>query len=202
MDYIITSLKTYNNYISRYNTNNLSKKLKLHVSNIPNDLKINEIFNNELNLIEDIDFNIEKYKNFKYSDENNYIYYFELKNIKYRLDFVIIKEINENLTNKRLHNKKFISISFSLKESGIENYDIPTRLNNQYDVMNYIIFLINDFKNKINNDYIFMFGDPNDDRKVNIYKFIIKQCFSDYEIIKDYTSGFSNSNIGYYLCKN
>ena len=23
-----------------------------------------------------------------------------------------------------------------------------------------------------------------------------------HEIIKDYTSGFSNSNIGYYLCKN
>ena len=37
--------------------------------------------------------------------------------------------------------------------------------------------------------------------KVNIYEFIVKQCFANYKIKKDYTSGFPNTKIGYYLIK-
>lgn len=199
MRYIQTTLKTYNDYITENNTDILSSKLKLHVSSTPKYLKINEIFDKKLNLIENVDFYINEYKHPKYKDEKNYIYYFTLKNVDYRLDFVIIREDDKNLKHNKLHNKKFISISFSLKNATDDNYDTPTELNNQYEVMNYIVYLVNDFKNKIKDDYIFMFGDPKDIRKFNIYEFINKQCFPDYRILKDYTSEFNNTNIGYYL---
>ena len=201
MKYIQTTLKTYNDFFNENNTNLLSKKLKLHVTKIPKYLKLDEIFDTDLNLVENVDFEVIEYPHQKYN-EKNYIYYFKLKDVDYRIDFVIIKEDNEKLKNKKLHDKKFISISFSLKSTNEDDYDIPTELNNQYQVMNYIIYLVNHFKlNKIKSNYIFMFGDPIDTRKVNIYEFIVKQCFPDYKIKKDYTSGFPNTKIGYYLIK-
>jgi hypothetical protein len=199
MKYIQTTLKTYNDFVFENNTDLLSNKLKLHISKTPKYLKINEIFDKKLNLIENIDFNVVEYDHPEYKDEKNYIYYFTLKDVEYRLDFVILKEDNKNLKHRELYDKKFISISFSLKNRTDDDYDIPTELHNQYETMNYIIYLVNNFKNKIGEDYIFMFGDPNDNRKFNIYEFIIKQCFSDYKILKDYTNGFYNTNIGYYL---
>jgi hypothetical protein len=58
------------------------------------------------------------------------------------------------------------------------------------------------------NNYIFMFGKPNDN-KINMYEYFIKICFPDYKLIKDYTypgkcllfncSGFKFTNVGYYL---
>lgn len=200
MKYIQTTLETYNYFLDKNKTNFLSKKLKLHVSKIPKYLRLDEIFDSKFDLIENVDFEISEYQHDIY-DEKNYIYFFRLKNIDYRLDFVVIKEDNNKLNNVELLDKKFISISFSLKSSTDYNYDVPTELNNQYETMNYIIYLVNHFKSKIGDEYIFMFGDPIDNRKINIYEFIIKKCFLDYKIEKDYTSGFSNTDIGFYLIK-
>jgi hypothetical protein len=199
MKYIQTTLKTYDDFVLENNTDVLSKKLKLHVSKMPKYLKIDEIFDSNFKLVENVDFYITEYNHFKYKEEKNYIYSFTIKDIDYRLDFIVLRENNNNLKNAELYDKNFISISFSLKNRKSEDYDIPTELNNQYEVMNYIIYLINNFKDKINEDYIFMFGDPKDNRKFNIYEFIVKQCFPNYKIIKDYSSGFTNTNIGFYL---
>jgi len=45
-----------------------------------------------------------------------------------------------------------------------------------------------------------MFGKPSDD-KIRMYEYFIKICFPDYKLVIDYTSGFPNTNIGYYLIK-
>jgi hypothetical protein len=45
-----------------------------------------------------------------------------------------------------------------------------------------------------------MFGKPSDD-KIRMYEYFIKISFPDYKLVIDYTSGFSNTNIGYYLIK-
>jgi hypothetical protein len=200
LKYLKTSLRTYNLFVSENNTDKLSKNLKLHTTVLSKFLKIDEVFDKNINLIEDKDFYIKKYKHEIYN-EYNYIYTFKIKNVDYRLDFVILKE-EKKIINKKLKNKKFVSVSFSLKNINDVDYDTPTKLNNQYGVLNYIIWLVNHFKNKINENYIFMFGNPKDDRKFNIYEYIILKCFKDYEIIKDYTSEFYNTNVGYYLIKN
>lgn len=200
MKYILTTIETYNDFLKENKTDKLSKYYKLYVPIIHNNIELNEIFDSNFNLIEGKDFLIEKY--FSKNKFTNYIYYFDIDNISYRLDFVFFKN-NIKEKNKDLHNKIFISISFGLKESKKETYDIPTNLDKQYKILNYIIFLIKHFKMKINEDiHVFMFGDSKDDRKIDIYQYILYKCFKDYKIIKDITTAFSNTNNGYYLLKN
>ena len=199
MKYFKTSLKTYDLFVSKNNTDKLSKNLKLHTTITPRFLNLNELFDKKLNLIENKDFFIEKYKHTLYDNEYNYVYTFKIKNVNYRLDFVVLKE--PNIKNEELKNKNFISVSFSLKNVKDVDYDTPTKLDNQYDVLNYVIWIVNYFKNK-NKNYIFMFGDPKDDRKFNIYEYIILKCFENYKIVKDYTSNFNNTNVGFYLIQN
>jgi hypothetical protein len=202
MIYYKTTLFTYNEFIKENNTNRLSKSEKLDnsigVVNFMNINKVNEIFDSKLDKLE---YNEEKYKHSKYTNEENIIYYFKSKsNIEYRLDLVILMEENSSLKDVRLHDKKFISVSFSVANSNDENYDTPTNLNELYDVMSRIRYLIELNEYKINNGYVFMFCKPSAN-KIRMYEYFIKYCFPDYKLIIDYTSGFTNTTIGYYLIK-
>jgi hypothetical protein len=160
-------------------------------------MKINEIFDTEY---DNVDYKISKYPHPEYKNEFNYVYHFTSKNgNSYRLDFVTLMENNQNLVNTFLHDKKFISVGYSLSDSTDKNYDDLTDLKEQYDLLNRIKFLINEFKKNIDeNIYIFMFGKPSD-KKYTMYKYILEKCFHNYKIIKDYTSGFDNITIGFYL---
>ena len=111
-------------------------------------------------------------------------------------------EDNSKLKNTILHNKILLSISFSLADTGDDDYDDSTYLNEQFDILNRVKFLVDDFIKKYYNykKEIFMFGKP-EDRRYNTYKYIISKCFKDYKLIKDYTSYFE-SKIGFYLIKN
>jgi hypothetical protein len=202
MIYYKTTLYTYNEFLKENKTNRISKNEKIEfVSGLPKFLKIekiDEIFDSKLS---ELEFKESKYKHDAYQGEENIIYYFKSKtDIEYRLDLVILIEKNTSLKDVRLHNKKFISVSFSLANSNNLNYDTPTNLNELYDVMSRIRYLIelNEYKTKDN--YVFMFGKPSDD-KIRMYEYFIKICFPDYKLVIDYTSGFPNINIGYYLIK-
>jgi len=202
MIYYKTTLYTYNEFLKENKTNRISKNEKIEfVSGLPKFLKIekiDEIFDSKLS---ELEFKESKYAHDLYQDEENIIYYFKSKtDIEYRLDLVILIEKNTSLKDVRLHNKKFISVSFSLANSNNLNYDTPTNLNELYDVMSRIRYLIelNEYKTKDN--YVFMFGKPSDD-KIRMYEYFIKICFPDYKLVIDYTSGFPNINIGYYLIK-
>lgn len=194
-----TSLYTYNEFIKENKTNRLSKNEKLEqpgagVVNFLNIEKIDEIFDSKIDKLE--------YKE-KATDRlnGNITYFFKSKsNTEYRLDLVVLLEKNEDLKDKRLHNKKFISVSFSLSSSNYENYDDQTNLNELYDVMSRIRYLIQLNEYKTNLNYVFMFGKPAEN-KINMYKYFIKICFPDYKLVVDYTSGFPNTNVGYYLIK-
>ena len=198
--YYKTSLYTYNEFLKENKTNRLSKYEKIEGSDsgTVKYLKIDEIFNREIN---ELDFEKEDYQHSNYKDEKNTTYWFKTKSdTKYRLDLVILKEDNSNLKDIRLHNKKFISISFSLADSNSEDYDTVTNRNEIYDLMSRIRYLIELNEFKIKRDYVFMFGKPADS-KIKMYENFIKVCFPDYILIKDYTSGFPNTNVGYYLFK-
>lgn len=203
MKYLKTSLYTYNEFIKEYKTNRLEKNLKIYGSTYPPKyLNLKEIFDSNLKLIEGEDFVIKKLKHPEYENEYNFIYVFKTKDkIEYRLDFVVLKEDNKNLKNEILHDKKFISVAFTLNNISAEDYDEVTLKNNQYEVLNCVIYLVNHFKNMEKNNYIFMFGKPNVEQKFNIYKYIIEKCFPDYKILKDFTSGFDKTNLGFYLIK-
>jgi hypothetical protein len=201
MNYLKTSLYTYQEYIKDYKTNRLDKNNKLHISNIPNNLKIDEIFDSNINMVKDIDFEIIKYKHIVYENEYNYKFIFKTNKSEYRLDFIILIENNKNINNDILKNKKYVSVSFSEENVNSEDYDTPTNNEEQYEVLNKVIYLVNYFKNMISDRYIFMFGDPNNNSKINIYKYILEKCFPNYRIIKDFTSGFPKTDIGFYLVK-
>lgn len=194
-----TSLYTYNEFVKENKTNRLSKNEKLEqpgagVVNFLNIEKIDEIFDSKIDKLE--------YKE-KATDRlnGNITYFFKSKsNTEYRLDLVVLLEKNEDLKDKRLHNKKFISVSFSLSSSNYENYDDQKNLNELYDVMSRIRYLIQLNEYKTNLNYVFMFGKPAEN-KINMYKYFIKICFPDYKLVIDYTSGFPNTNVGYYLIK-
>lgn len=198
--YYKTSLYTYNEFLKENKTNRLSKYEKIEGSDsgTVKYLKIDEIFNREIN---ELDFEKEDYQHPDYKSEKNTTYWFKTKSdTKYRLDLVILKEDNSNLKDIRLHNKKFISVSFSLADSNSEDYDTVTNKNEIYDLMSRIRYLIELNEFKIKSDYVFMFGKPADS-KIRMYENFIKMCFPDYILIKDYTSGFPNTNFGYYLFK-
>lgn len=194
-----TSLYTYNEFIKENKTNRLSKNEKLEqpgagVVNFLNVEKINEIFDSKIDKLEYEEKAIDRV-------HGNITYFFKSKsNTEYRLDLVVLLERNKDLKDKRLHNKRFISVSFSLSNSNYENYDDQTNLNELYDVMSRIRYLIQLNEYKTNLNYVFMFGKPAEN-KINMYKYFIKICFPDYKLVVDYTSGFPNTNVGYYLIK-
>lgn len=201
MIYYKTTLSTYNEFMKENKTNRLSKTEKLYhpgsgVVKFLNIEKIDEIFDSKIDKLE---YKEEKYKHSKYTDEENITYFFKSKSdTEYRLDLVVLMEKDSDLKDVRLYNKKFISVSFSLSNSNDENYDAQTGLDELYDVMSRIRYLIELNEYKIKHDYIFMFGKPADN-KIKMYEYFIKMCFPDYKLIKDYTSGFPNANVGYYL---
>ena len=197
-----TTLYTYNQFLKENGTDKLTKFEKIYSGDpLPYNISnLNEIFNSEINKLE---YQVESIKNLKYPEELDYIYRFESKNNnKYRLDLVIIKEDNP-LKDIRLHNKIFISVSFSISDATEENYDDETNFYESYDLMNRIKYLIDIHKTKIDeNKYIFMFGQPERNDKTEFYRYFIKICFPDYILIKDKTSGFPKTDIGFYLLKN
>lgn len=200
MIYYKTSLFTYNEFIkeNRYDKLSKTERLEQPSSGVVSFLKIDEIFDSEIN---DLDYVENKHNHPKYDNESNITYLFKTKSgVEYRLDFVILKEDNQNLKDIRLHNKKFISVSFSLSNSNNQNYDNIANLNEVYDLMGRIKYLISLNEYKLKYNYVFMFGKPSG-RKIKMYEYFIKLCFSDYKLIVDFTSGFPNTNIGYYLIK-
>jgi hypothetical protein len=202
MIYYKTTIFTYSEFLKENKTNRLSKTEKIKydsgVVKYLNVEKINEIFDKEL---DSLDYEVSVYKHPVYEDEENITYFFNTKkDNRYRLDLVILKEDNLDLKDKRLHNKKFISVSFSKFDATESDYDEETNLFELYDVMSRIRFLIKLNEYKLENNYVFMFGKPSEN-KLNMYEYFIKMCFPDYKLIKDYTSGFKWTNIGYYFIK-
>ncbi|MCK9445988.1 hypothetical protein M0Q50_03750 [bacterium] len=222
---IIVSNDMFEKYIKKQGNNKLHRFAELNKKgSIPYDLKINEIFDGDYQ--KKIN-NPVKYKS-KIIGEFNYEFNFKTKNDnEYRLDFVKLEEIQPNeikkqelnkieneikknsdnpcfykqyIHDERLIDKVFISVSFSIIDATEIDYDIKTKRNESIDVLENVMHIVKYFM-KNNNEYIYMFGDPNDNEKIKVYNLIIQKCFSDYEIICDYTSGFKNTNIGYYLIK-
>ena len=201
------SFETYNQYLTENKNNRLSKFVKIYPpSNFPPKYtNINEIFDTEYEDVKYEDFILPN-DNPNYDNKMNYKYIFKSnKGNEYRLDLVYIKELDESkLKHEELKDKEFYSISYSLNNRNKDNYDDLTGEYEIYDLISRIKYLLNEFIKKYEIDehnIIFMFGDPNVEYKLDMYKYLIIKCFKDYRIVVDYTSGFDNTNIGYYLLK-
>lgn len=227
----IVNYETYIKYVENNNTNKLHRWAEIYTptKSLPTELiehlKLNEIFENleDFDIIPPI-----KYACQNIPDEYNYEYSFITKSgNEYRVDFVKLTEIQPTdeekvkLTKKekeikksaknplfykqyihdeRLINKIYVSVSYSIKNATDENYDKVTKKNEALEVLNKTLYIIKYFVNE-NNEYIYMFADPLDDKKMDVYEYMIDKCFPGYEIVCDYTSGFNKTNIGYYLIK-
>lgn len=192
------SFRTYQDFIKENHTDKLSPYERIYSGDsLPNGINLpilNEIFDSK---VDKLDYREDSYDG---NYQKNWTYYFDSKNGNhYRLDMVVLIEDNDILKDARLHNKIFISISFSLADANLENYDDETSFDEIYDLMSRIKYLIDIHKNKITDNYVFMFGQPERDEKIDLYKYFIKICFPDYRLIKDRTTHFSKTNIGYYL---
>jgi len=198
--YCYVSLYTYNEFLKENNNSNrINKfsKIQCH-KGIPKYLVLDEIFETDkINL----NFTLQEIDHPKFLGYTNSIYRFKTKKSnEYRIDFVFLKEDNKNLKDNRLHNRYFISIGFSPNNATIDTYDELTKKREEFEVLTNVIYILKEYKKNHSND-IFMFGDPNEQKKLDIYQYIIEKCFSEYKLIIDYTSGFNKTNIGYYLIK-
>lgn len=198
--YYSVSLYTYNEFLKENNNSNrINKfsKIQCH-KGIPKYLVLNEIFETD-NI--DINFTLQEIDHPEFIGYKNSIYRFGTKkNNDYRIDFVFLKENNKDLKDPRLHNHYFISIGFSPNNATIDTYDELTKKREEFEVLTNVIYILKEYKKTHKYD-IFMFGDPNEQKKLSIYEYIIEKCFPDYKLIIDYTSGFDKTNIGYYLIK-
>jgi hypothetical protein len=152
-----------------------------------------------------VPFNVERYYT-KYENVYDTTYFFSTKTgISYRLDFKNFKEPDESLiSDERLHGKIFVNISFSTRNVKKKDYDKQTYLNDVYDLMNRIVCLIRCYVEEYlpkNNEYVFMIGDVEDERKMKLYKYVIKNCFPMFDVVVDYTSNYLNKHVGFYLLK-
>jgi hypothetical protein len=195
-NYIVT-YNTYKDFVEQHKTNRIVKFEKISYNKkLPTLHLIDETFDRT---ISSLDFEIVSGTSQHIINETDYIYFFDSeKGNRYRLDLIKFKE--PNVKNEELKDKIFISISYSLANRDSLNYDKKTELNEIYDLMSRIKFLLNDYEaTYLKTNEIFMFGKP-DDQKFAMYEYIIKICFPDYRLIIDNAHLFDD-NLGFYIIK-
>ncbi len=143
-------------------------------------------------------------KNFKKSeyfiDEFDYNYKFKTYSGNlYDVDFIYMKDTIGPFIGRNLYN-----ISFTLSENKNLNdyieYERKTYLNEQHEIMKRLIFIILNFDDKHGKDCVYMLGETEDIRKINWYRNLIKDTFTDIiEIIGE--SSFTNGLNAYYFNK-
>lgn len=162
--------------------------------------KIKHIINEELNEIfnSKIETKYKKYnKNFEGYD--SVIYEIETKtNNKYKIIFSNFDDVNifdlfdenhELLINRlnidENYDLKIINISFGLIGLNInyETSNINTNLNEQYDLMGRITYIISEYMKEFTTD-IFLVTNEYDNRKIDMYEAIYKNIFKDYNFTK------------------
>lgn len=130
--------------------------------------------------------------------EDNYEYRFSTqRGHRYRVDFVKLKE-NDGVMDPRLLERTYVSVSFSKADATPDDYDIPTDRDEEFEVLGKVLFIIDLFVGE-HPSYVYMFGDPQDDRKMNVYQYVIAKNFKDRELVVDHTTGFPHTKVGYYL---
>lgn len=174
MKYLYSKNEHYNFFIKNEKNNRLDIGLKLLPSS--KFIKINEIYNSEINT----DYNCIK----DYNEYKSYVFKTN-SNIEYRLDLFIIYEVT---INKRVNH---ISFTLSNIEWDDEQYENLTNYNETIELLNRIRFIINDLvnKNKILN--YFCIGGSDLKEKNSIYKYFLKTVIGESGFEKINTESYS-----------
>lgn len=144
-----------------------------------------------------IQYTIDKKYSFFYNFKNDYILHFNVNHVDYVI--ILFYYIDNNIIsyNIAFTTKKQYDDYLNKLEDFLENneiYDITedlynelktilekeTKLNNQDKILNAISYIIVDFyKNNLNKNTIFSIGQTKDYRKIDWYRFIIKNSFDN-----------------------
>lgn len=151
---------------------------------------INEIKYEQLKT--DFIFDFEKSSNFK--DKFNYIYRFQTeKGTRYIVDLIYLNDIIGPFSNRDIYN-----ISFTIEHNRNNNYEGQTFLNEGHEIIKRLIFIFRDFDNRFSNNSIYLIGETIDKRKINWYRKLIEDSFSNIVETKGISS-FTNGLDGYYF---
>jgi len=190
--YLSTTNKTYINYIKKYNSDRISKFLKIYTFE-----KFNEKF-----ILESFD---KKYDDTKYdfipfnfdSNHSNYngigykILFNTDSNNKYRIDLMPLLNFNTEINNEFIWN-----ISFTLDRYNVDDFEYEdlTGLGEEKEVL----VRIGNILNNIDIPKYFIIGDTELQKKIRVYKHMLSIVFPNYNIKMDYCEGLLN-NKGLYI---
>lgn len=143
-----------------------------------------------------VHYTVDKKYSFFYNFKNDYILHFNVNDIDYVIILFYYIDNGISSYNIAFTTKKQYDDYLNKLENFLENneiYDIteelynelknilekPTKLNNQDKILNAVSYIIVDFyKNNLNKNIIFSIGQTTDHRKIDWYRFIIKNSFN------------------------
>jgi hypothetical protein len=180
--YLVSS-ETYKKYYESYNSYKIDNNSYIQCTKFEKMFKLNEIFDRKL----ETEYTIHKQINNITGFEDIYYLFKTKSNTEYRLDLIPIED------NTIIY-PKFISVSFSLsKNNPIDStpidYDKLTDKNEMMELMSRILYLMDIFEKDYGNN-IFMIGYSDNNKKMNIYEYLIRIVFKDYRLEKIKTDIF------------
>jgi hypothetical protein len=155
---------------------------------------INEIKYQEL----ETDFQVDFEKSKQFTNDFNYYYKFQTNSgNRYIVDFIYLKDKIGPFPNQDIYN-----LSFTLEENhnllNYKDYENPSMLEEQHELIKRIIFIVKDFYNKFGNKCIFLIGETEDKRKIKWYRNLINDSFNNV-IETEGVSSYTNGMKGYYF---
>jgi hypothetical protein len=176
--------------------NKLRENPKKKYVNTFNRFKLMEIVAKQLKT--DYIFQIEKSK--FYENEYNFTANFKtLSENEYIIDLILIKEYENQFKNNNI-----LNISFTLAKNrtfdNYKKYEEETKINEHFEIIKRLMFIIPDSLKKIKKNYsniILLINETENPQKINFYRNVIKDSFSDVIEIED-TSNFTNGLKAYY----
>ena len=154
---------------------------------------INEIKYEELKT----DFSIDFKKSTQFNNQFDYIYIFQTNSgNRYIVDFIYLNDNIGPYPNVDIYNISF-TVESNRNLSDYKDYEKLTGLKESHEIIKRIIFIIKDFNSKFGNKCIYLIGETEDKRKIEWYRSLIKDTFSN---VKESVgvSSFTNGLNGYY----
>jgi hypothetical protein len=183
MNYIYVKYENYNDFVSQYKTNRLSKNLKM-MTNSKGGKLIKEIFTSPI----ETEYKIEKLI------PNLLISFYSSSKFKYRLD--IFRVIEEEKSKNFINHIAFSAYNNDPNDE--EGYEELIGRNEMREILNRLHFILKDLiKDKtINNS--FCIGGTKLEEKNRIYEYMLKVLVGDDGFTKQSTDVY-NTNFGLYF---
>jgi len=154
---------------------------------------INEIKYEELKTDFKLDFNNSE----QFIGKFNYLYTFQTNSgNRYVVDFIYLSDDKSPYPNRDIYNMSF-TLEKNRNLDDYKDYEKPSQLNEEHEVIKRVLFIINDFLNNKGSNSIILIGETEDKRKINWYRNLIKQSIPNIKETEGISS-FTNGLKAYY----